>query len=255
VRDCLKGVCLYKGMFVIINFRDHVKDAWIFEGEDGVYNAQACQDIFVDKILDKDNGFFLDIGAGTGGLEAHRPGFYSNTFFFEASRKWDGIAIDYDKEWFDAVHELRRSKCLCEDLLKVDINQILDQNNCPQEIDYLSIDVDEAQRQVFSDFDFEKYKFKVLTLEHNVFKAFGQGLRFEDRTRILKEYALYRKVLESYGYHRLWSNVHLKEYGAIEDWWVNKELYELYSNIVFKEIDCEEAIKIRTKKRMLPDSV
>ena len=46
-----------------------------------MYNAQTCQDVFVDKILNKDGGFFVDIGAGTGGLPSSNPGFYSNTYF------------------------------------------------------------------------------------------------------------------------------------------------------------------------------
>ena len=46
-----------------------------------MYNAQTCQDIFVDKVLNKTNGFFVDIGAGTGGLPAHTPGFYRSKKF------------------------------------------------------------------------------------------------------------------------------------------------------------------------------
>ena len=48
-----------------------------------MYNAQTKQDIFVDKLLNKNNGSFLDIGAGTGGLQVYTTGFYSNTYFFE----------------------------------------------------------------------------------------------------------------------------------------------------------------------------
>ena len=136
-----------------------------------MYNAQTCQDVFVDKILNKDGGFFLDIGAGTGGLPSSNPAFYSNTYFFEAFRAWTGIAIDYDSDWYFSVKNSRTCKCVCEDLLKKNINEILSDNECPELIDYISVDVDDAQWKVFHDFDFSKYKFDVLTLEHNLFQT------------------------------------------------------------------------------------
>ena len=47
-----------------------------------MFNAQVKQDVFVNKILQKNEGFFLDIGAGTGGLTGRPVEFYSNTYFF-----------------------------------------------------------------------------------------------------------------------------------------------------------------------------
>ena len=91
-----------------------------------MFNAQTCQDIFVDKILNhQEGGYFVDIGAGTGGLPANTPGFYSNTYFFEKYRNWNGIAIDYDDKWFDAVKDHRTCKCLCVDLMNENINDVI----------------------------------------------------------------------------------------------------------------------------------
>ena len=50
-----------------------------------MFNAQVKQDVFVNKILQKNEGFFLDIGAGTGGLTGRPVEFYSNTYFFVAN--------------------------------------------------------------------------------------------------------------------------------------------------------------------------
>tara|TARA_B100000085_G_scaffold241550_1_gene232426 strand:- start:104 stop:751 length:648 start_codon:yes stop_codon:yes gene_type:complete len=210
-----------------------------------MYNAQTCQDIFVDKLLNKTNGFFVDIGAGTGGLPTHTPGFYSNTYFFETFRNWKGIAIDYDTEWWLNVNKARSAKCLCVDLLEVSINEVLDKWSCPSEIDYLSIDVDDAQLQVFNDFDFNKYRFKVLTLEHNLFQSLPectQNHTEDHKRKVEKEYTHYRDKLSSEGYKLFWGNVSLDNYGPVEDWWVNQEIYEQFKDHSTENINCKEAI-------------
>ena len=76
-----------------------------------MYNSQIQQDKFVNEYLNKDNGFFVDIGAGTSGIHNMPVGFYSNTYFFE-SRGWTGIAIDYDKIYIDSVKNQRNCSCV-----------------------------------------------------------------------------------------------------------------------------------------------
>lgn len=209
-----------------------------------MYNAQTCQDVFVNKILNKDNGFFVDIGAGTGGLRGYPVWFYSNTYFFE-SRNWNGIAIDYDKEYIDSVKHLRKCKCICADLNLLNINSILESNNCPEEIDYLSIDVDDAQWKVFSEFNFSKYRFKVLTLEHNLFQSFdSSNLLLEHKQKILQEYNSYRTTLIDLGYKLLWKNVILNGYGPVEDWYVDNQLYDKFKHLETANINCLETLKI-----------
>lgn len=211
-----------------------------------MYNAQANQDIFVDKILNKTEGFFVDIGAGTGGLPSHTPGFYSNTYYFETFKNWKGIAIDYDANWWSRVSPLRSADCICVDLLEKNINEVLHEYNCPKQIDYLSIDVDDAQIEVFNEFDFDKYKFKVLTLEHNLFQSDPnqQNRTEEHRKNILKEHAHYREVLYKYGYKLLWGNVCLDGYGPVEDWFVDEETFDKNKNIQKEYANCLETMNI-----------
>ena len=205
------------------------------------FNAQAGQDVFVDKILHhQEGGHFVDIGAGTGGLPARTTGFYSNTYFFEKYRNWNGIAIDYDKNWFNAVKYQRTCTCLCTDLMHENINNVLEENNCPDKIDYLSIDVDDAQWTVFDELDWDKYKFKILTLEHNLFQSFedcGQNHGIEHREKIKYEYAHYRERLTGLGYKILWGNVILDDYGPVEDWWVNEEVFEICNHLQKENIN------------------
>ena len=211
-----------------------------------MYNAQTCQDVFVDKILNKDNGYFVDIGAGTGGLRGFPVGFYSNTYYFE-NRNWNGIAIDYDSEYIESVKNSRKCKCICANLSHENINDILYINQCPKEIDYLSIDVDEAQWKVFNEFDFNTYKFKILTLEHNLFQSFDSCFQNHSRqhqAKIFKEYSYYREKLIGLGYKILWGNVCLNEYGPVEDWYVNEEIYEKFQHIKKENINCLESFNI-----------
>lgn len=210
-----------------------------------MFNSQVKQDLFVNKILQKNEGFFLDIGAGTGGLTGYPVEFYSNTYFFERYRGWKGIAIDYDEIWYNHVKNKRSCTVSCVDLLKTNINDHLDILNCPENIDYISLDVDDAQWKVFNEFDWSKYKFKVLTLEHNLFQSFDIKLQShsqEHKNRIKQEYDHYREVLSGYGYKILYGNVILDGYGPVEDWWVSEDLYKKYKsckseNIDYKEVD------------------
>jgi len=210
-----------------------------------MFNGQVKQDVFVNKILQKNQGFFLDVGAGTGGLTGQSVEFYSNTYFFERYRGWKGIAIDYDQNWYNNVKNKRTATVSCVDLLKVNVNEHLESLNCPEEIDYISLDVDDAQWKVFNEFDWDKYKFRVLTLEHNLFQSHDIKLQShsdEHKSRIQKEYAVYRNVLSSKGYKILWGNVALDGYGPVEDWWVNEEIYNKFKHyekhdINYKEVD------------------
>ena len=213
-----------------------------------LYNSQVRQDTFVDKLLNKDEGFFLDIGAGTGGLTPQHAGDFSNTYFFERYRKWNGIAIDYDRAWYDTVKDARPDTVYCEDLLEVDINEFLESTGCQEDIDYISLDVDDAQWKVFNEFDWSKYRFKVLTLEHNLYQSLDSCEFTRNSPDYMKkidlEYRRYRKILQHHGYKILWGNVELNGYGPIEDWWVSEEIYEKHHHIKKENINCNEVINI-----------
>lgn len=72
------------------------------------YRSQYRQDFLVDQILGrKENGFFLDIGA-------HNGITFSNSYFFEKARTWNGICVEPIKEVF---LELKKNRtCHCENV-------------------------------------------------------------------------------------------------------------------------------------------
>jgi FkbM family methyltransferase len=66
------------------------------------YFSQFKQDYIVDKFFNgKKNGVFVDIGA-------HDGVSFSNTYFFETKRKWDGICIEPIPEIFDKLKQNRK---------------------------------------------------------------------------------------------------------------------------------------------------
>ena len=76
--------------------------------------------------------------------------------------------------------------------------------NAPKVIDYLSFDIEGSEYEILSHFDFESYKFRVITCEHNYTKM---------REKIYD-------LLISKGYRRKY--VGLSE---LDDWYIyNKEI-------------------------------
>lgn len=49
----------------------------------------------------------------------------------------------------------------------ITLTKLLDQEKAPKYIDYLSIDTEGSEYEILKEFDFSKYRFGVLTIEHN----------------------------------------------------------------------------------------
>jgi hypothetical protein len=53
------------------------------------------------------------------------------------------------------------------DVKTISLEDLLDKYDAPAEIDYLSIDTEGSEYDILSALNFEKYRFKVITCEHN----------------------------------------------------------------------------------------
>jgi FkbM family methyltransferase len=85
----------------------------------------------------------------------------------------------------------------------VSLLDLLMEHSAPREIDYLSIDTEGSEFEILSAFDFSKYRFSVITCEHNFTPA---------REAI-------RELLQRNGYMR--KNVELSQF---DDWYVHGDI-------------------------------
>lgn len=86
------------------------------------------------------------------------------------------------------------------------LESILDQYKVPKRIEYMNLDIEGAEYEALKVFPFEKYSFKLLTIEHN----------YEEPKR-----TLIRQLLESKGY-TLNRSVHVDDWYVSNKWVKNK---------------------------------
>ena len=72
-----------------------------------MYYSQYEQDKILNETIfkNKQEGFFLDIGA-------HDGIWYSNSYFFEKNLNWDGICVEPNPVVFEKLIKNRKAKCL-----------------------------------------------------------------------------------------------------------------------------------------------
>lgn len=163
--------------------------------------AQLGQDVFVCERLNwKQEGFFVEIGVGNGKL-------ISNTYLLEKKLNWKGLLCEANRYlcysimatrnatlevqpiWketgsvvkfhndivgehsgiescFNETREDREAESVVE-LTTISLNDALEKHKCPKQIDYISIDTEGSELDILSTFDFDKYKVKIWSIEHN----------------------------------------------------------------------------------------
>ena len=205
------------------------------------FNSQLDQDKWVLSVIgEKTDGFFVELGA-CDGL------YYSNTLYFE-QKGWSGICIEPNDIYFEKLKSNR--KCYVSNSLisseknkqvefilnnaassindntigpftkshgykivnKITstLNDVLDFYNSPLIIDYLSLDVEGHEYEIIKNFNFDKYKFRCITVEHNE-PHIGDELQIKIRT-----------LLEKNGYLFVKGNddIHNWNHGPIDDFYI-----------------------------------
>lgn len=185
-------------------------------------HAQNQQDLFALAFSDfKDGGFFVEFGA-TDGKQA------SNTYLLETRYNWAGVLAEPSKEYWAELKANRRatlsnsavSSKSGEKLAFVESGQhsslkgffdqgnqkrsnrsyfvqsislvdLLTESNAPAFVDFLSIDTEGSEFEILNAFDFTKYKFGFICVEHN-FKPAREDLH---------------QLLTSQGYSRVLENI------------------------------------------------
>ena len=199
--------------------------------------SQAYQDMFTLSVLQgKRNGTYLEIGSAD-------PYYGSNTALLEEF-EWNGVSVEIDKELVERFKNARSNEVICSDATTLDYNEILsrisDENNV---VDYLQLDCDppEITYQVTKMIPFDKYKFRVITFEHD---------RWYSGDHIYNES---RKFFTDLGYVRLVPNIAPDNRQDYEDWYVHPEL--VYPEVIEKmkiaqgKIHKSEDYMIETKNK------
>ncbi len=166
--------------------------------------SQSSQDKFVVSVLDsKREGFYLEIGGND-------PININNTYLLETEYGWKGLSIEIDNKLVEKYNSVRSNKCYHRDALTVDYKSFLDSCSVPQQIDYLSIDIEPPQNTfaclkmlVNSD-----RRFSVITFEHEFYYA-GPSIR-----------DMSRGFLRDNGYILVAGNVSNMGY-VYEDWYID----------------------------------
>lgn len=205
---------------------------------DSKSKAQLKQDMFVLDELDyKRDGYFVEFGA-TNGVDLSNTYLLEKELgwtgilaepavsWYIALPKNRSCHIDFGCVWSKSGERLEFNNVLAAELstiatfsngdehakaretgLKYDVTTIslidlLKKYNAPKEIDYLSIDTEGSEYEILSAFNFDAYKFKIITCEHNYTPM---------REKLYD-------LLTSKGYTRKYT-----EYSRFDDWYVLEE--------------------------------
>jgi len=175
--------------------------------------AQSMQDLFVISILNgKQNGTYLEIGGG-------HPNNGNNTFLLETIFNWSGLALEKDVSLVKKYNAIRKNKCIEQDALIADYDSLIKEVSSEKIIDYLQLDIEPATNtyEALTKVPFDKYKFRVITYEHDY---------YADITQTCREMS--RKYLKDLGYKLVVNDIcsDRNKRFSYEDWWVYPELID-----------------------------
>lgn len=174
----------------------------------------------------KKNGTYIEIGA-------NHPITASNTYLLDMKLNWKGLLIELDEQYLPMYKDHRpNSVGIIGDATQIDYASYLEEHNFPLNIDYLQIDLDVNNRstlttlELFDEKIFDKYKFGLVTFEHDIYT----GDFFDTRN-------ISRSIFEKRGYVRVFSDVSVWEHDrwcSFEDWYAHPDIIdkELIQSVV-----------------------
>jgi hypothetical protein len=209
-----------------------------FPGSDTIKNnhSQVMQDLFTLAChKGKRNGTFLEVGG-------YRPYRGNNTAVLEEQFGWNGATIEIKKEFADEYAQLRRTKVLCADALTVDYEKLLADIAPSGVCDYLQLDVEPSNItfEVLVSIPFDKFKFGVITYEHD---------HYLDMTKSYRKKS--RNYLKAMGYELVIGNVSPSDIAPFEDWWVHPDLID---RDIIDAIKNTDSAVVEITKHMLSES-
>lgn len=104
---------------------------------------------------------------------------------------------------------------MCKDATIINYENLLRGYDMPYDIDYLQIDCEPPHitYQILLSIPFEKYRFGVITFEHDHYLDISRTIR--DKSR---------EYLKSMGYILMVPNIQVNDKYPFEDWWIHPDL-------------------------------
>lgn len=173
--------------------------------------GQVFQDMFVLSMLDgKSNGTYIEIGSAD-------PLHGNNTYLLETQYNWTGVGIEYDSRYTDNYNSIRKNKSILVNALDVDYNSLIRSVTETDTIDYLQLDCEPSHitYNILLKIPFDKYKFGVITYEHDY---------YADNTKSYRKKS--REFLTNLGYVLVVNDICCDKNKELsfEDWWVHPDL-------------------------------
>jgi FkbM family methyltransferase len=201
-------------------------------------SSQLGQDLFVlSEVNFKKHGYFVEFGAtdGVSGSNTwllekefswngilsepakrwHQSLFGNRTCNIETNCVWreSNQTITFNEtEWGELstidvfsssdYREQERKRGRKYDVKTLSLEDLLNKYHAPREIDYLSIDTEGSEYEILKSFDFEKYRIRIITCEHNF---------TPQRDKVFE-------LLAGKGYERK-----LESISKVDDWYVRSE--------------------------------
>jgi len=176
--------------------------------------SDCNQDLFVINKLNKlRNGTWVELGCSL-------PIKGSNTYVLEKEYDWSGISIDIDSAAINQWKGVRDTNTLIlADARSLNYEELFIKYNLPESIDYLSIDLEPPPItfHVLQMLPFHKYKFKIITFEHDDYREQSKNLNIKLKSR---------EFFKINGYVRIPENIvesYFNKLSLSEDWYIKND--------------------------------
>jgi hypothetical protein len=204
----------------------HARLKFKFKGSEGVEKiySQVYQDLFVLSCLNgKRNGTYLEIGSAG-------PWYGNNTALLELEFGWTGVGIDFDEKFVTEYRAARKNPIMQQNALTINYGEVLKRIAVDGVVDYLQLDCEPSKTtyDIMMRIPFDKYKFAVITYEHD---------HYLDRTKSYRSKS--REYLQSLGYELVVSDVSPEGGSSFEDWYVHPELVDRRIIDIMKDVSPE----------------
>jgi hypothetical protein len=186
--------------------------------------SDMLQESFVLSMLKgKKGGYYVEVGAG-------KPLLHNNTFLLETVFGWHGVGLDINTNNLYEYSKARKNPSIFADAIKFDYRKYFRENNFPNQIDFLQIDVDtepwegseysgNSNLLALINIPLTEYRFSVIIFEHDCIANYkNEPIRDAQR-----------EILSALGYVLLGST-------GMEDWWVDPNAIskDIYSTEYFR---------------------